>query len=190
MVLDGRYISARLVGGTVRLVTTSTPEVPVAYPERMGGIGEQRSLAANQGAVSRLAVGDVLPQVEHTAADGSVLEHGPALGCEDVYHARSAAGSSTLLVTTMRPGDGLTATDRTAVTTDGDLVYAAEDRLYVATSRWGTIGAGRSCGRRRGAAGRRPARNARPRSPPSCTPSTPARRRRRATSAAGRSRAT
>ena len=40
----------------------------------------------------------------------------------------------------MRPGDGLTATDRTAVTTDGDLVYAAEDRLYVATSRWGTVG--------------------------------------------------
>ena len=140
MVLDGRYISARLVDGTVRLVTTSTPEVPVAYPERMGGIGEQRSLAANQGTVSRLTVGEVLPQVEHTAADGSVLEHGPALGCGDVYHARSAVGSSTLLVTTMRPGDGLTPTDRTAVTTDGDLVYAAEDRLYVATSRWGTVG--------------------------------------------------
>ena len=53
---------------------------------------------------------------------------------------RTPSGASTLLVTTIRPGDGLAATDRTAVTTDGDLVYAAEDRLYVATSRWGTVG--------------------------------------------------
>ena len=52
---------------------------------------------------------------------------------------RHPSGASTLLVTTIRPGDGLAATDRTAVTTDGDLVYAAEDRLYVATSRWGTV---------------------------------------------------
>jgi uncharacterized secreted protein with C-terminal beta-propeller domain len=47
---------------------------------------------------------------------------------------------STLLVTTLRPADGLAATDSTAVTTDGDLVYASADRLYVATGRWGTVG--------------------------------------------------
>jgi uncharacterized secreted protein with C-terminal beta-propeller domain len=40
----------------------------------------------------------------------------------------------------MRPGEsGLAPTDRTGVTTDGDLVYASADRLYVATSRWGTV---------------------------------------------------
>jgi hypothetical protein len=51
-----------------------------------------------------------------------------------------ATGASTLLVTTLRPSDGLAAVDRTAVTTDGDLVHASPDRLHVATSRWGTVG--------------------------------------------------
>ena len=69
-----------------------------------------------------------------------MLERGAAVSCDRTFHARTPSGASTLLVTTLRPGDGLAATDRTAVTTDGDLVYASEDRLYVATSRWGTVG--------------------------------------------------
>ena len=69
-----------------------------------------------------------------------MLQRGNAVGCTDTFHARTPYGVSTLLVTTLRPGDGLAATDSTAVTTDGDLVYASADRLYVATSRWGTVG--------------------------------------------------
>jgi hypothetical protein len=140
MAVDGGYVSARLVGGSVRLVTTSSPQVPITFPEGGGVVAERRSLATNQTAVSGLSAGDVLPQSVRTTPDGTVVERGPAVDCGQVYHARTAAGASTLLVTTMRPGDGLAPTDRTAVTTDGDLVYAAEDRLYVATSRWGTVG--------------------------------------------------
>ncbi len=74
-----------------------------------------------------------------TDAAGTILEQGTAVPCARTFHARNATGASTLLVTTMRPSEGLAATDSTAVTTDGDLVYASEDRLYVATSRWGTV---------------------------------------------------
>ena len=41
-------------------------------------------------------------------------------------------------MTTLRPADGLDPLDAVAVQADGDLVYSAEDRLFVATSRWGT----------------------------------------------------
>jgi uncharacterized secreted protein with C-terminal beta-propeller domain len=55
-----------------------------------------------------------------------------------VRHAVSPQGASTLLVTTLDLSAGLAAQDRTGVTTDGELVYASAERLYVATSRWGT----------------------------------------------------
>ena len=141
-VLDGQYVSARLVDGTVRLVTTSRPTLPMTYPLRPGHPAEARALAANRATVADLELADVLPRVVRRDADGRVLESGPAVGCQETSYARSAVGAATLLVTTLRPADGLGATDRTAVTTDGDLVYAAADRLYVATSRWGTTAVG------------------------------------------------
>jgi uncharacterized secreted protein with C-terminal beta-propeller domain len=139
-VYDGQYVSARLVDGTVRLVTTTRPQPPIVYPTEPGPGAELESLVANQRAASNVTLDSVLPQVVRTDADGTVLERGAAVRCDRTFHARTPSGASTLLVTTLRPGDGLAATDRTAVTTDGDLVYAAEDRLYVATSRWGTVG--------------------------------------------------
>ena len=139
-VLDGQYVSARLVDGTVRLVTTSRPSLPMTYPMRPGDPAEAQALAVNRATVAGLSLADVLPRLERRDADGRLLDRGPAVSCQETSYAPSAAGAATLLVTTLRPGDDLTATDRTAVTTDGDLVYAAADRLYVATSRWGTAG--------------------------------------------------
>jgi hypothetical protein len=138
---DGQYVSARLVDGTVRLVTTTRPQPLPAYPQASGADATQEALAANRATAGMVGLDDVLPQVVRTGADGTVLERGHAVGCAQTAHARGARGVGTLLVTTLRPGtDGLAATDRTAVTTDGDLVYASSDRLYVATSRWGTVG--------------------------------------------------
>jgi uncharacterized secreted protein with C-terminal beta-propeller domain len=136
---DGQYVSARLVGGTLRLVTTTRPQPVVVYPTEPGPVAEQLARTANQQAAASVGLADLLPQVVRRDSDGTVLEHGAAVACDQTYHAPYSSGASTLLVTTIRPGDGLVATDRTAVTTDGDLVYAAEDRLYVATSRWGTV---------------------------------------------------
>ena len=139
-VYDAQYVSARLVDGTVRLVTTTRPQVPVLYPAGPGRTSTREALDANRRAASAVELDAVLPQVVRRDAGGAVLERGPAVACDHTFHAGSPAGASTLLVTTLRPGDGLAATDSTAVTSDGDLVYAAADRLYVATSRWGTVG--------------------------------------------------
>lgn len=137
---DGQYVSARLVDGTVRLVTTKRPLITPWYPTEPGDFSESEALAANRAAASAVTVADVLPQVERRGPGGDVRERGSAVSCTDTTHATSPAGVSTLLVVTLRPDAGLEATDRTAVTTDGDLVYASADRLFVATSRWGTVG--------------------------------------------------
>ena len=137
--LDGRYVSARLVGGTVRLVTSSSPLVPAAIPTQPGQ--EQAALEANQRAAETATLEQVLPQAVRRDADGEQVSSVPAVGCEAVHRAASTPlGSSTLVVTTLRPQQGLDVVDSTAVTTDGDLVYASPDRLFVATSRWGTVG--------------------------------------------------
>ena len=143
---DGQYVSARLVGDTVRLVTTSSPRAIALQPQRGGAAAEGTALAVNQRTAESLSLSDVLPQVVRTAPDGKVLQRGNAVGCDQTTHAKKPRGASTLLVTTMQPTNGLGGTDSTAVTTDGDLVYASEDRLYVATSRWGTVGGVRSPG--------------------------------------------
>src|SRR4051812_24066675 len=134
---DAQYVSARLVDGTVRLVTSTRPQLQATYPQRPGE--EPAALAANLRAAGRLELNDVLPHVVRTAADGTALEDGTAVSCDQTSHAVTPVGASTLLVTTLRPGSGLAPTDNDAVTTDGALVYASADRLYVATSRWGTV---------------------------------------------------
>jgi uncharacterized secreted protein with C-terminal beta-propeller domain len=137
---DGQYVSARLLGDTVRLVTSSSPRMEPVQPRTADQVAQQEALVVNQSAAAALRLRDVLPQVVRTDHTGRVLKRGNAVDCAQTTHARNPRGSSTLLVTTMQPTGGLDATDSTAVTTDGDLVYASRDRLYVATSRWGTVG--------------------------------------------------
>ena len=137
---DAQYVSARLVGGTVRLVTTSRPQPQATMPTGPGKAAETAALEANQATADGLRLAQVLPQVVRRDGDGTVLHRGHAVTCGQTTHAEDPNGSATMLVTTLRPADGLTPTDTDAVTTDGDLVYASADRLYVATSRWGTTG--------------------------------------------------
>ena len=137
--LDGRYLSARLSGGTVRMVTSSVPDLAGVQPlEPYGPAEDAAALSRNRELARTVTVDDVLPQAVRWAADGTVLESGPAVGCGQVRHAVSPHGVSTLLVTSLDLAAGLDAQDSTAVTTDGELVYASPERLYVATSRWGT----------------------------------------------------
>lgn len=137
---DAQYVSARLTGSTVRLVTTNRPQPPQTQPRQPGPAAEQEALAANQAAADTLGLRALLPQVVRQDAAGTVLQTGNAVDCARTTHAEEPRGVSTLLVATLQPEQGLAASDSTAVTTDGDLVYASDDRLYVATGRWGTTG--------------------------------------------------
>ncbi len=137
--LEGTYLSARLADGRVRLVTSSTPRLEATYPTGQQTPADQKkSLRANQRTAEEISLLEVLPRAVHTGRDGRVRSDSRAVGCDEVSRAEDPRGASTLLVTTLDPSRDLVALDSEAVTTDGQLVYASQGRLYIATSRWGT----------------------------------------------------
>jgi uncharacterized secreted protein with C-terminal beta-propeller domain len=139
MQLEGRYLSARLSDGAVRLVTSSYPTPESAQPAAPHGEAERdAALQENRKRARSVGLADVLPTMQLRDGDGELLTAEQAIDCEQVRHAPEPRGASTLLVTTLDLDRGLEPRDTDAVTTDGELVYASADRLYVATSRWGT----------------------------------------------------
>jgi uncharacterized secreted protein with C-terminal beta-propeller domain len=136
-VQDGQYLSARLVDGTVRVVTHHGVTTPWVYSTTAGKAAREAADDENERVVRELTADAVVPQVTRTSADGTVLSQGPAVACEDVSHPDDPRGAQTLVVTTLRPDAGLAPTDSVGVTTEADTVYAAADRMYVASSRWG-----------------------------------------------------
>ena len=136
--LGGRYLSARLSDGAVRVVTSATPTPRGTSPQPpYGKVQERAALGANVRAARSMTLADVLPRTVRRSAGGRVLSD-DTVGCRNVRYAPSTQGASTLVATTLDPAQDLQPLDTTAVTTDGELVYASADRLYVATSRWGT----------------------------------------------------
>lgn len=138
--VDGSYLSARLVNGTVRLVTQSTPRptpVQISGPHPTDAASwqarQRRLRQANREAARALTLAQVLPQATLSASGTE-----PALSCQDVSFAPGAAGNSLVLVSTFRPSVSLRPLDSIAVQADGQIVYATADRLFVATSRWGS----------------------------------------------------
>ena len=174
-VYDAQYVSARLVDGTVRLVTTTRPQPPVYYPTGPARCGAQ-SLVANQRAAGERdarrgpAAGGPQRRRRHGARAGRRGVLRPDRSTPARRPARAPCSSPRCARPTASPRP-----TSTAVTTDGDLVYASAGP---ALRRHQPLGH-----RRPGAAdadvrvgseyGRRPTRSA-----PSCTPSTPPRLRR------------
>jgi uncharacterized secreted protein with C-terminal beta-propeller domain len=121
--IEGGYVSAREHDGVVRVVLQSIPWVPFAF---------STSAAAD--------AQDWLPKRVDRDASGTVTASGPLLDCADVRHPSTPAGMGVVTVLTVDVNDPA-AYDAVAVAADGDLVYASTQRLYVATTRGGWLGA-------------------------------------------------
>ncbi len=130
--MEGSIISAREHSGIVRVVLSSTPSFDFVYP--MGSRSTQEALARNRQIVRESTAQDWLPGT--WVSNGTQEE--PLLDCTDVRHPAVSSATSTITVMTLDPSHAAVV-DVTAVSADGDLVYAALDRLYVATSTagWG-----------------------------------------------------
>jgi Beta propeller domain len=125
-VVDGELVSAREHDGLVRIATTWTPDFDFVYPD--GRLGLPEAAAKNRQIVRSAAAEEWLPG---RRIDGAAEQ--PLLSCADVRHPRDAAGVGTISVLTMDPDDPAVGST-TGLAADGNLMYASDDRLYVATT--------------------------------------------------------
>ena len=127
---SGSRLSLRQYGDTVRLVTsTGLPALPFVQPQP-GRRTEAEATTQNREIVRGSTIEDWLPRL------GSGQSSRPVVGCGEVYHPRAPYGTSTVAVSTFRPGAVEDAT-AVAVTGAGSEVYSSTDRLYVASTSWG-----------------------------------------------------
>ena len=130
MEIDGSYRSARVVGSTVRLVLTASPQLPpidpIVYQSGDPAEVEARLEEWKDEAVSSMTLDDWVPSI-----DG---EQGVA--CDDVSRPTEPAGFATTTVITLDLQGELDVLDEDAVVADTSTIYASTDRLYVTTSQW------------------------------------------------------
>ncbi|HXH98316.1 MAG TPA: beta-propeller domain-containing protein [Gaiellaceae bacterium] len=131
--LDGAYVDARMVGSTVRVVSSSG--LPIALPTVTPTDGSAAAVAAakakNAAVVASSGVRAWLP----TYRLGK-LPARPLVSCRRIRRPARFSGLGMLTVTTIDLAKGLAPVDSTAVMTDGRIVYASPSRLYVATEPW------------------------------------------------------
>ncbi len=128
--IAGRYISARMVDGVVRLVVANdAPRLDFVYPSSGSNRAEQTALEANKNLINDLTISDWLPVDQ----DGRrVVE------CDSLFIPENFAGFGFVNVVTI--DENLKIADATAVLTDAQDVYASTDRLVVSTPEWNEPG--------------------------------------------------
>jgi len=130
LTVGGAYTDARLVGSTARIVLSSTPRLPTAYPDH--GRSEEESREANLEALRASTIDDWLPQYVHSV--GGSERTGRLVECADVNHPAEYSGTAMLNVVTVDLADGLEPVGTVGVLGDGHTVYATGESLYVADS--------------------------------------------------------
>ena len=138
LTLDGSYVAARLVGGSARIVTAA--QVPAALPFVQPKDGTKEAAAAatkrNRAVVASSRVARWLPTYRIKRAGAKPGPARPLVQCRHVRRASAFSGLGMLTVLTIDVAKGLQPVDSAAVMTDGRIVYASPESLYVATERW------------------------------------------------------
>lgn len=138
LTLDGSYVAARLVGSATRIVVAS--QVPAALPFTEPADQSKEAAAAatrrNRAVVSSSKVARWLPSYRIKRAGAKAGRARPLVQCRHVRRATAFSGLGMLTVLTVDLAKGLQPVDSAAVMTDGRIVYASPESLYVATERW------------------------------------------------------
>ena len=132
--VEGNFLSARAIDGTVRLVISSYPDqLPFVYPSNEAA--EDAALAANRAVVESSTLDDWLPNYTVLDADGDVVDEGLWVDCGRMHHPVEFAGFDALTVATLSDFASDTG-DATGVVARGETVYSSFGSLYVATNVW------------------------------------------------------
>jgi len=131
LTLDGSYVDARLIGTTVRVVSSESLPVEVPWVMPSPTTTNAAAIAQNKAVLASAPLKVWMPtyRLGRQAAR-------PLVQCRDVRRPPVFSGLGMLTVTTIDLAKGLAPVDTTAVMTDGRIVYASPTTLYVSTEGW------------------------------------------------------
>lgn len=139
MSTDATYSTARLAGGTVRVVLTGPqPQYPVIPGTGLAGTVEQ-ALALRR--LAAMPASSWLPSFRREDATGRAAAGDTSPPCTSVR--RPADGSddtATVTVLTIDPAQGVTPVDEDTIMGAADQAMMSADNLYVTSARTGTDG--------------------------------------------------
>lgn len=134
--LDGGYASARLIGGTLRVVLISELPRAIDFPPPRPNETSAQAIARNRAAISRSRLANWMPRRAKTNLRTKTRVRRPLVRCRDVRRPVAFSGPGMLTVITADLDRGLAVADSDAVLADGQIVYSSTKGLYVATQRW------------------------------------------------------
>ncbi len=135
LTVDGRYVSARSIGDTARLVVSTSPsDLGFLFPSGPGS--EERAAEVNRELIRDTALDDWVPTYT-LATDEGGSEDGALVNCEGIHAPAEFAGFDMLSVLTLPMDESLgSPAATTSVMATGDTVYSSEDRMYISTNEW------------------------------------------------------
>ena len=135
--VDGRYLSARMVGDTARIAFSSAPVgLDFVLPAGGGLRGEQRAEEVNRDVIADSTLDNWMPYYILEDANGNVVDEGTLIDCDSAYAPQVFSGFNMLSVLTVDLSEGIDPGAVTGVMSGGDTLYASRDSLYVATQQW------------------------------------------------------
>lgn len=137
MYLDGSYVSARMVGDTARLVIRSMPTgLDFTFPETGGLKAERDAERRNRRVIMESTIDNWVPYYVLEDGRGNVIRDGSLLDCTRAHYPQEFSGLEMLNVLTIDLGNDLAVEDAVGVMAGGDIVYASEDAMYIASGAW------------------------------------------------------
>ena len=135
LTVEGRYVSARSIGDTARLVVSTSPtDLGFLYPSGPGS--EERAAEANRELIRETTLEDWVPTYTLSTGDGG-SQDGSLVGCDGIHAPAEFAGFDMLSVLTLPMDESLGAPQATtSIMATGDTVYSSEDRMYISTNEW------------------------------------------------------
>jgi hypothetical protein len=136
LTVEGAYLSARLVGGSARVVTVSSAPRGLRFvqPERDDQAAIDEAARRNREIVATSKARNWLPR--YTLRRRGRAAKTRLLQCRQVRRPAAFSGLGLLTVLTIDLDKGALPVDADAILSDGKIVYASPRSLYVATERW------------------------------------------------------
>ncbi len=133
LLVEGYYLSSRLVDGTITVAMQSDQhDLGFVYPQ--GSKGEERATEFNKQVIQETEITDWLPSYA-LEANGSTSS-GVLTNCNNVHAPADFAGFGSLSVLSIDGEDGLRDPKAASVLASGQNVYASTESMWISTNRW------------------------------------------------------